>query len=516
MDLNKNDYILLFIIFLLLLMGVCFSYCHISAVYSDIGREFYIPWQMNEGQVLYKDIFNVYAPLAYQINAFLLKLFSDKLYCLIFAGAFASYLALCAVFIITKLYTDRITAFIVSILVLFTCTFYQSISNWIAPYSYSVLYAMTAFLWSFLFSVLYLKNNKINYLILSFFFMGVSLACKYEYALFLFVIVIAAFYKKIGLKNAVFAIISFAFIPMLSFLVLIFQGCRISDFVTALKYIIMLSSSHSVKDFYSFAGFIPSLKSTFNSLFGWFQNNSMLFVFTGYISVLTLFIKRDKLQVYLNISAVVVSLKCLCSLSLELYGTFFLPLLFINLAVLITKEKSKIAEYFIVLFIILCIALNYAVIDYGTVIKNRSNIIVTLDGQKIYTNNDYFAYRYTELINFLNENTELNDRVLVLPEGAMINFLAKRQSDNYLYYLIPPNVEIFSAENIIKRLKDNPPDYILVFYNKYPWYGVTSFSNSYGKDIQNFINEHYDIEEKAASDYDKIYKVRTKNHYAKE
>ena len=67
---NKIDlgYLLLFLIFFI------FSFLsfgmNVYSPFSDIGRELYIPQQILNGEVLYKDIFNVYPPLSYLLNAF--------------------------------------------------------------------------------------------------------------------------------------------------------------------------------------------------------------------------------------------------------------------------------------------------------------------------------------------------------------------------------------------------------------------------------------------------------------
>ena len=65
----KNNIIPIFIIVILSCICFVFFKSNVYSPYSDIGRELYIVQQMLNGEVLYKDIFNVYAPLGYQINA---------------------------------------------------------------------------------------------------------------------------------------------------------------------------------------------------------------------------------------------------------------------------------------------------------------------------------------------------------------------------------------------------------------------------------------------------------------
>ena len=264
---NKFDIINIFLILFLLVVGFIFTYGHITSIYSDIGREFYIPWQMNEGNVLYKDIFNVYFPLGYQLNAFLLKIFSNKLSVFYFAGFVVSYLSLIAIYFISKHFTNRLCSLLAVFLVIVSCVFYQSISNYIVTYSYSLLYAMCAFLWSFLMLILYLKNEKFKYFLLSCFLMGISFASKYEYCLFLFVIIFVAIYKKIEIRKCLLSVVSFLIVPLFSIFLLFIQGVSLEDIYKSAKYMIELSDSNSVKYFYSYTGFIPSVPSILRSLY---------------------------------------------------------------------------------------------------------------------------------------------------------------------------------------------------------------------------------------------------------
>ena len=59
-----------------------------------VSREAYLPWQMLKGKVLYKDIFNVYGPLGYQINAIAYALLGVKLNTLYLMG-FLNSLVIC-------------------------------------------------------------------------------------------------------------------------------------------------------------------------------------------------------------------------------------------------------------------------------------------------------------------------------------------------------------------------------------------------------------------------------------
>lgn len=52
----------------------------------DTGRELYIPFRMLNGEVLYRDIVNIYGALAYQVNALLYLIFGASFNVLRVAG----------------------------------------------------------------------------------------------------------------------------------------------------------------------------------------------------------------------------------------------------------------------------------------------------------------------------------------------------------------------------------------------------------------------------------------------
>lgn len=551
--LNRTDYIYLFLLFILLIFGFIVSSGTIVSIYSDIGREFYVPWQMNEGQVLYKDIFNVYPPLGYQLNAFIMKIFSNNINSLFYMGLGSSILAIGVIYLISKEYMNNILALLIGSLVIFSCVYYPYISNYISPYSYSVLYAMVAFLWAFFFLVRYFKTEKINLFYFSCLLYGMSVCFKYEFILFILVLLGTIFYKKLPIKNILLSLIGLILVPVLSLITLFIQGCSINDLTVALKDIMSLSSANSVTAFYINIGFIPSI-STFiaaiKSLFFFsifcliifFYSNFIIsrkisgivkiillipitvfvililpfhyavsnahFLGFGYLSIVILLInlfrkvENKELLLLLNISAILSCFKCFGAISLSIYGTFFLPILLVNLIASVDSKKYLIP---------LCCVLVSIIYLYVKEDVYKFNLWKTDNfkiSEKLYSDNNYFSKRYSELIPYINANIKPDEKLLVLPEGCMLNYLTKRKSDNKLYYLIPPNVDVFSQNGIIERLRENMPEYIIVFSNYYVWYNTTTFANGYGVEIQKFIEDNYNIVEKASGKYDKMYKLK--------
>ena len=66
------------------------------------------------------------------------------------------------------------------------------------------------------------------------------------------------------------------------------------------------------------------------------------------------------------------------------------------------------------------------------------------------------------LVNIILSKTKKTDKIVILPEGHLINFLTDRESDNYYGNLIPMYVEAFGEEKIINHYKNNQPEYFIL------------------------------------------------------
>ena len=77
-----------------------------------------------------------------------------------------------------------------------------------------------------------------------------------------------------------------------------------------------------------------------------------------------------------------------------------------------------------------------------------------------------------------------------MPEGAIINFLSERKSNDLYYYLIPANIQVFGEEKIIFDFKKNPPDYFIMNNVPYSPFNVGDFCD-YAKKVCGYIKNNY-------------------------
>ncbi len=253
---------IIFLIFITIVFETLFAlfskyYISLKSIFIDVGREAYFPELILNGKLLYKDLFNIFGPLAYQVNAVLYKIFGCKMSTLGIAGNFCSVCILYFTYFISKLFLGKNISFFITLFVLVACVFSPSLFNFIYPYSYSLLYAYTSFMGAVLFFLLAfeIKNKQGNYdlfLFLSFFFAGISLSAKIEYSPFILLLVIFnVFVLKQSLLKMILNFAGFLLCPIMTYGYLLYQGVTVDDFINNFIYLKKYVSSKSLHYFYA-------------------------------------------------------------------------------------------------------------------------------------------------------------------------------------------------------------------------------------------------------------------------
>ena len=534
---NKFCFKELGIIFVVSLILYILFYAKYDIYLIDVGREAYLPWQVLKGQVLYKDIFNVYGPLGYQINAIAYAILGVKLNTLYLMG------------------------FLNSLIILFTTFF-------IFVYSYCAVYALSGFLLSLLSMLFYIRDKKNVYLTLSFLFAGFAFANKIEYVpYFAFIFLCLPFFAKKDWKQYLYSFGAFMLMPVISFSILFIQGVSIKnllDAVVLIKKLInapatnyfyynfglyfnppmvfdgvrlllamlktalplglvlyginFLCKKHSANKFFVIganifiilallAVIIKKYSMMYNMYVGLFAWVGLaMLVIASVISIYCLYecfknkfdFKKiettDKMFLFMCIASILVSLKGLFSIFLTCYGTFNLAALFLPFVVFFAYYVPKAFKFvdkdiFAAVIKNLCIAVMMAFLIMALYRIGETNLTYVKQPKGlVYMRNLYGDQN--KLIEFIRNNTAEDAKIVTIPEGAIINFLAQRDSDNKYYYLIPVNVEIFNKNKILDDFKKNPPDYFLLNELLYTVYERGAFC-SYAKNVCDFIKSDY-------------------------
>ncbi len=81
--------------------------------------------------------------------------------------------------------------------------------------------------------------------------------------------------------------------------------------------------------------------------------------------------------------------------------------------------------------------------------------------------------------------------LLVVPEGAMLNYLARIPSPSRYLNFMPPELALFGEEAILADLRESTPDYVAVVHRDTSEYGAPFFGTDYGGDVMRWIERDY-------------------------
>ncbi len=96
-----------------------------------------------------------------------------------------------------------------------------------------------------------------------------------------------------------------------------------------------------------------------------------------------------------------------------------------------------------------------------------------------------------EALDVIGATVAPDQTLAVLPEGAMVNYMARRKSSVPFITLMPPELLIFGETTILRSLAASPPDYVALVHKDTSEYGVPLFGHDYGELIMNWIRAHY-------------------------
>ncbi len=519
----KDNKYLIFL-WLFCILGLLFFCGHYQGILIDFGREVYYPQRILQGKILYKDLFNIYGPLAYQINAVLYKFFGAKLSTLYGAGVLCSLLTVSGIFLIAKKFLSEFLSFGIGLFSLAVGVTTSVIFNFHFPYSWAVLYGLVAFLFSLYFLLNFCDDKNSTNLCISSFLAGICITCKYDFILY-GIIVLFLIIKEKNFK----ALLSFLSVPFISFGILFIQGLRLSDLANFLIVIKAMAKSKTLTYFYQNSGiyfhpkalvtdFLLFLKfvipfsailasvSLFNrnkigsislQIFGWV---TFLWFFTGKYQIafgflpLVLLIfalfsykKFDFKLFILVLSALAAGAKVFWVLILQSYGNYYVSIILIAfLALLFTylpKKLEKVVAIYVIIAGLFIFISNFSALSLP-------QYKITTEKGTIYTQKS-IAGSTNQLINFLKNQS---GNAVIFPEGMSVNFLSNTISDDYYNSLLPLYVETFTEEKIINHYRENLPEYVIFNNLNMKDYYFKYICEDYALDFCRFVKDNYEMD----------------------
>jgi hypothetical protein len=112
----------------------------------DFGRELYIPWQITEGKVLFRDVASLFGPLSPYLNAFWFRLFGTSLMSVAMCNCVILAATIAGIYHLLNASTDRVAATCATLTAVLLFGFCQYLDvgnyNFITPYAHEATHGL--------------------------------------------------------------------------------------------------------------------------------------------------------------------------------------------------------------------------------------------------------------------------------------------------------------------------------------------------------------------------------------
>jgi hypothetical protein len=95
------------------------------------------------------------------------------------------------------------------------------------------------------------------------------------------------------------------------------------------------------------------------------------------------------------------------------------------------------------------------------------------------------------MIEQIDRRLSRDDTLAVVPEGAFVNYYTRRSNPTGFINLMPPEMIMFGAEQVLERFRAARPDWIVVTQSDMQAYGLKSFAADYGRDVWAWVAMNY-------------------------
>jgi hypothetical protein len=162
---------------------------------------------------------------------------------------------------------------------------------------------------------------------------------------------------------------------------------------------------------------------------------------------------------------------------------------------LTAKVKSFSRRIFLFIFCcyFLFLMMPYWAVSYANYSARKEKI--STGRGTIYWGDPGGTKMFRETVAYLKENTPANAKVVVVPEGASINFFSGRRNHLKYSYFTPVAIWTIGEEKIIASFKAAPADYIVLIFRptREAGAGSASFGIDYARKLYAWIRANYKL-----------------------
>jgi hypothetical protein len=559
----------------------------------DTGREVYIPWQLSEGKVLYRDVFvNQYGPLSSYINAALFAVFGVRLMTL---HVFNILLTMAVAAYIYRIFYKASGIFVatVNVAIFFSLFAFSDLTslgvfNFVSPYAYAVTYSLALSLGVHYFLEKYGQSRSHLDIYIAGVLMGLVFLCKYEAFVAMSVCSIICllfmYQPEKGHRHKIVGTglvgISGFIIPSLGFLTYFsrFMPAKQALSSMMLQYKQIFDMRVTNNSFYRTIAGTLDIKQSLVEI-GW---SLILYDFLALFGLFCAFLILKLLPKALRIAATIIIVSGFLAAIIgyaQSQPYFWVQISLRGLPIVLcatvgvyvyrfyknqdqnrlAKNKSLIIFALFSLGFLAKIGLNAHAMHYGFILAMPATLIgswLLIDAYPKYVETKLpgarwilvsiglvflfgialshfylssFSYaqkqlpvgekgdrlitwhsgainvfecsfitthergiRFKETLDELKKILKPEDTLLVIPEGALFNYLTRHRNPTPYTSFILGDLVMFDESSMVSNLKQHPPDYIVVADRDLRIYGET-FGKDVGQLIMTWVNQNYTI-----------------------
>ena len=96
-----------------------------------------------------------------------------------------------------------------------------------------------------------------------------------------------------------------------------------------------------------------------------------------------------------------------------------------------------------------------------------------------------------ETLAVIRQQAGPRETLLVLPEGAMLNFLSRHPSPTRFVDFVPTEFFFYGEDRLLAAIAAHPPDLIAMVHDDTSEFGYRFFGQDYGRRLANWVQSHY-------------------------
>ena len=539
-------------------------------VVIDFGRELYLPWQLCEGQVLYRDLAHISGPLSPYINALCFQLFGTSLLTLVVCNALVLALLVGLMYRVLRQVGDRLAVTAACLIFLLVFAFGQQVAvgnyNFICPYAHELTHGLTLSLAALHGLVRYQRGRHLRWVAVMGFAVGLSCLTKLE----VFVaaagavttgLVLTLWMQRCSGREALKALAVYlpamaapiaGAIGLLACALPLSQAC---EGVLGAWQWGLTSDAALALDFYRWGMGIDAPGANLASMATWAAAYVLIFAVIAWLSLRAGRTSHGKL-----LPAVAGSL---LAGGILLWGVDYvrwddvarpLPLILVVLvgigAIRLASEQEEDRGRAVVLVALSLFALlllgkmilrarlyhyGFALAAPGTILavvalvgwipawieRRHGNgqvfravalaVLVVGAGVHVQRSRDWFAVKsirvglgadtfladprgdaVSKALTQIKAQTDPKQTLVVMPEGVMLNYLARRNNPTPYINFMPLELNVFGEQRMLAALQARPPDMIALVHKDTSEYGPRFFGRDYGQAIGAWVRAEYE------------------------